>query len=195
MKKIIYTTAEGGLSIVHPVEGSRLAFSITLDDGTVLPPGADAPEFKGSPRPVDSILRRWPVDGAVAKWAETEDAFVARIRDKDVPADATDVQIVEAAAIPADRTFRNAWKAGVGIITHDMDKAREIHKDNLRRMRAPRLAALDVAYQRADESGDIAEKQRIAAEKQKLRDVTADPRIAAATDIAELKITIPEVLK
>ena len=126
---------------------------------------------------------------------ESEDEFIARIAKKDVPPDATDVQIVDATAIPADRTFRNAWKAGVGIITHDMDKAREIHKDNLRRMRAPRLAALDVAYQRADESGDIAEKRRIAAEKQMLRDVTADQRIAAATDIAELKIAIPEVLK
>ena len=34
MKVILYTREDGGLSIVMPSEGARLAFFITLQDGT-----------------------------------------------------------------------------------------------------------------------------------------------------------------
>lgn len=173
--------------MVHPCEGARLAFWITLADGTVLPKGVP-------PCPVDAILRRWPVAGAVAKWAETEDEFIARIRAKDVPADATDVQIVDAAAIPADRTFRNAWKHDKGTVSVDMVKATGIYKDKLRELRAPKLAALDADYMKALESGDTAKMQTVATKKQALRDVTADPGLTAAKTPDELKAVIPGIL-
>ncbi|MEN9903425.1 MAG: hypothetical protein RL651_2089 [Pseudomonadota bacterium] len=111
-----------------------------------------------------------------------------------VPWSVVSFRQIDPGEVPADRTFRNAWKAGVGSIEHDMYKAREIHKENLRRMRAPKLALLDVAYMLADESGDTVEKQRIAAEKQKLRDVTADPAIDAAATPEELKNVMPKEL-
>lgn len=196
MKKIIYTRQDGGLSVVHPVEGARLAFSIMLADGTVLPKGADTPKFKdAAPVPVDSILRRWPVEGAVPRWAETEDEFVTRIAVKDVPADAIGMQIVDATAVPADRTFREAWKSGISGIVHDMPKCREIHKNKLRELRAPKLAALDVEYMRTLESGDTARMQQIAAQKQALRDVTKSPALTAANTPDELKAAIPDILK
>jgi hypothetical protein len=96
------------------------------------------------------------------------------------------------AKIPSDRTFRNAWKAD---LTVDMEKAREIHREHLRQMRAPLLQALDVEYQRADERGDPAEKQRIAARKQVLRDVTKDVAIEAAQTPEELKAAIPRAFR
>lgn len=196
MKKIIYTHPDGGLSVIHPTVGARLAFFITLADGAVLPPGANSEAAAGiPPQPVDSILRFWPVPGAVAKWAETEDQFVARIRAKDVPADAIDVQIVDESAIPTDRTFRNAWTAGAGRVEHDMAKAREIKREQLRGLRKPKMEALDIAYMRADELGDIAGKRHIAAQKQALRDVTMDQTIDAAMTPDELKAVIPEALR
>ncbi|MEJ0012348.1 MAG: hypothetical protein WDM94_06895 [Bauldia sp.] len=76
-----------------------------------------------------------------------------------------------------------------------MDKARAIHCDRMRAARAPRLAALDIAYQRADESGDAAAKAAVAARKQALRDVTADPAIAAAETPDALKAVWPEILQ
>ena len=188
MKKIIYTRPDGGLTVVHPFEGARLAFSITLVDGTVLATG------NGKKQPVDSILGRWPVAGPTAQWAETEDEFVARIAAKDVPA-ATSFQIVEPSAIPLDRTFRNAWIAAGASVAVDMPKAREIHRKHLRELQEPRLAAFDDAYLLADERGDTLEKQRIAAEKQKLRDVTADPAIEAAQTPEALKAIWPEILR
>lgn len=185
MKKIIYTRPDGGLTVLHPVEGARLAKAVHFEDGTFM--AAD-------PQPVDRFVRQWPVPGAVAVWAETEDEFVARIAAKDVPAGAANAQIVDESAIPADRTFRNAWKAGSGVVEHDMDKAREIQKNTLRAMRAPLLAALDVEFMRALEVNDMAQASAVAAQKQALRDVTADPAIAAATTPEALLAVVPDAL-
>lgn len=56
------------------------------------------------------------------------------------------------------------------MITINIPKAQEITKDRLRSKRAPLLQALDVQFVRALETGgDTAE---IAAEKQRLRDIT-----------------------
>tara|TARA_R100000388_G_scaffold70666_1_gene51143 strand:+ start:221 stop:481 length:261 start_codon:yes stop_codon:yes gene_type:complete len=71
---------------------------------------------------------------------------------------------------------------GFGI---DMAKAREIHKKNIRAARAPKLAALDVDFQRALEVG--AATTSIVASKQALRDAPAAVGIASATDVTELK--------
>jgi len=80
------------------------------------------------------------------------------------------------------------------MITVDMNKAREIKRDQLRAERKPILEALDVAYMRAQEAGDTAKQDAIAADKQALRDATADPAIDAATTPDELKaVTLPSI--
>lgn len=104
-------------------------------------------------------------------------------------------RLVEDGDIPADRTFRDAWVDTGAAVEVDMVKAVEIHKDRLRKVRAPLLAQLDVDYLLADEADDKAAKQAIVAQKQALRDLTDDPIIAAATTPEELKLAIPEVLK
>ncbi len=65
----------------------------------------------------------------------------------------------------------------------DINKAKDITKDRLRSERKDLLAAQDVAFQRALESG--ADTSAIVAEKQRLRDITllAD----TATTLEELK--------
>lgn len=94
-----------------------------------------------------------------------------------------------------DRIFRNAWRANGKRIDVDMPKAREIHRDRLRRLRAPLLEALDVEYMRADERNDQEEKKRISDRKVILRDVTTDPAIEAASTPEELKAVIPGALR
>ena len=71
---------------------------------------------------------------------------------------------------------------GFGI---DMAKAREIHKDKIRTARVPKLAELDVEFQKALETG--ASTTDIVAKKQALRDAPADSGIAAASDADALK--------
>ena len=71
---------------------------------------------------------------------------------------------------------------GFGV---DMAKAREIHKTNIRTARTPKLAELDVEFQKALETG--ASTTDIVAKKQALRDAPADADIAAASDADALK--------
>ena len=71
---------------------------------------------------------------------------------------------------------------GFGV---DMAKAREIHKANIRTARTPKLAELDVEFQKALETG--ASTTDIVAKKQALRDAPADSGIDAASDEFALK--------
>ena len=71
---------------------------------------------------------------------------------------------------------------GFGI---DMAKAREIHKTNIRRAREPKLAGLDVDFQRALETS--ADTTTIVANKQALRDAPAAAGITTAANTTELK--------
>ena len=71
---------------------------------------------------------------------------------------------------------------GFGI---DMAKAREIHKNNIRIARTPKLAELDVEFQKALETG--ASTTDIVTKKQALRDAPADSAITNATTDADLK--------
>ena len=67
----------------------------------------------------------------------------------------------------------------------DMAKAREIHKKKIRLARKPLLEALDIEFQKAQETG--ASTTDIVAKKNALRDAPADSGIAAASDTDALK--------
>tara|TARA_B100000963_G_C22486896_1_gene607339 strand:+ start:733 stop:996 length:264 start_codon:yes stop_codon:yes gene_type:complete len=73
----------------------------------------------------------------------------------------------------------------MSIIKIDMAVAKEIHKTNIRNARTPKLAELDIEFQKALESGSSTTD--IVAKKQALRDAPADSSIDAATDEAGLK--------
>lgn len=147
MQCIVYVRDDGGISIITPLEGARLASSVTVDGQKmetwieIAPPqllapaiyepdgetGVDilvSPAIYSDPvcgrlaRPVDSFLRRWPVEGAVVEWAETEAEFVERIRAKDVPA-GHDSILMDTADLPADRATRTAWRLVDGVVVVD----------------------------------------------------------------------------
>ena len=103
---------------------------------------------------------------------------------KDVP-DGLSYEIVEDSAIPTDRAFRNARKQNNKTIETDMAKAREIHKTNIRNARIPKLAELDIEFQKALETG--ASTTDIVSKKQALRDAPADSAIASANTETKLK--------
>lgn len=182
MKKIIYTRSDdGGVNVVSPYPPARLAFG----DGEF---GYDRPYA------LEEIVLRLGALPPVLE-IESDDAFVARVAALSVPADAIDVRVIDEADLPTDRTFRGAWEHRDGRISTNMTKAREIHKRRLRAARAPLLADLDVAYQRADEADDKSSKRAIATRKQAPRDVTSDPAIAAAQTPDELAAVWPAALQ
>jgi hypothetical protein len=182
-KAIVYRSEQGRVEICRPSPWARLCAGVTSGGARVV---------IDPPTRFDVQVRRFGTEDLAPEWEETEEAFLARIVGHDVPEGATDMTIVEVAAIPADRTFRDAWNADLSV---DMEKARAIHREALRQARVPLLTALDVAYARADEQGDTAAKQAVAAQKQELRDITADPAIDAAETPAQLKAVWPDVLK
>jgi hypothetical protein len=96
-------------------------------------------------------------------------------------------------SIPRDRTFRDGWVHDGKAIGFDMPKCRNIHRDNMRKARAPKLDALDVEYMRAH--GDDKRRADVEARKRVLRDVTADPAIEAAKTPEELKAVWPDCLR
>ena len=99
--------------------------------------------------------------------------------------------------VPAERTFREAWTfAGnpeAGVISVDMDAAKDIWRDKIRQARDSEFEALDAAFMKALETG--ADTSAIVAQKQALRDAPVDPAIDAATTPAELKAVQPAGLK
>ena len=103
---------------------------------------------------------------------------------KDVPSGLS-YEIVEDSVIPTDRSFRNAWKQNSKTIETDMTKAKEIHKTNIRTARVPKLAELDIEFQRALETS--ADTSTIVAKKQTLRDAPSASGISTAASEADLK--------
>ena len=73
----------------------------------------------------------------------------------------------------------------MSIIKIDMAKAKEIHKANIREARTPKLAELDVEFQRALETS--ADTTAIVAKKQVLRDYPAHSGISTAVTDTDLK--------
>ena len=73
----------------------------------------------------------------------------------------------------------------MSIIKTDMAQAKEIHKANIRNARTPKLAELDIEFQKALETG--ASTTDIVSKKQALRDAPADSAIASADTEAKLK--------
>ena len=106
--------------------------------------------------------------GGVSVCTPTGELDIEAVKAKDTPEHSI---IVDADALPnADGDFFDAWELNGETVAVNMDKAKAITKNRLRAERAPLLAAQDVLFQRAQESG--ADTTAIVAEKNRLRDIT-----------------------
>ena len=120
-------------------------------------------------------------NGGVSVCVPTGELDIQSVKTKDTPSHSI---IVQDSELPnADNDFFDAWELNNGAVSVNLSKAKEITKKRLRAEREPLLAAQDVLFQRAQETG--ASTTEIVAEKQRLRDITklADP----CTTTAELR--------
>ena len=107
-------------------------------------------------------------NGGVSVCIPTGELSIQEVQTKDTPKGSL---IVDVASLPNQyNDFFDAWELADGVVTVSLAKATEITKKRLRAEREPLLAAQDVAFQRAQESG--ADTTAIVAEKQRLRDIT-----------------------
>jgi hypothetical protein len=91
------------------------------------------------------------------------------------------------ATIPSDRLFRGAWTLSGSTITEDLTTAKTLFKEKIREVRAPLLAAEDVVYMKALETGDTDAQAASVTKKKALRDAPAASAISSADTIAKLK--------
>ena len=108
--------------------------------------------------------------GGVSVCVPTGELSIEQVQAKDIP---TGVQsfIVDGSTLPqADADFYDAWQQTNGTVTINLDKAKEITKKRLRAERVSLLAAQDILFQRALETGS--DTVAIVAEKQRLRNIT-----------------------
>jgi hypothetical protein len=77
------------------------------------------------------------------------------------------------------------------MITVNMEKAKDIHRDRIRNKRKSLFDSLDVAFMRAVEAGDAEKQKEIALKKQLLRDAPDHPGIINAKTPEELKSIDP----
>ena len=110
---------------------------------------------------------------------------IEEIAAKDVP-QGKSFDIVDVAAIPTDRAFRNAWVKQGKAIGHDMTKAKGIAHDKRRAARAAEFAPLDV------EVTIPAKAAQAEAARQVIRDkyATMQTQIDAATTVEQIKAII-----
>jgi len=125
-------------------------------------------------------------NGGVATCIPTGELSIEAVLEKDVPK-GKGARIVNLTDLPRDNDFYDAWEMDANSVTVNFAKAVEITKKRLRAERTPLLAAQDVAFQRALESG--APTTAIVAEKQRLRDITN----ITATTLDELRALKAEV--
>jgi hypothetical protein len=76
----------------------------------------------------------------------------------------------------------------------NLEKAKEIHKDNLRFARFQEFKSLDVEFMKAIEQSDSERMAEISSKKQELRDITSTEEIASASSVEELKSHWPDIL-
>jgi hypothetical protein len=105
--------------------------------------------------------------GGVSVCIPTGELSIEAVQDKDTPKGSI---IMNVADLPQANDFFDAYELADGVVTVSLPKAKELTKKRLRAEREPLLAAQDVAFQRALESG--ADTTAIVAEKQRLRDIT-----------------------
>jgi len=124
-------------------------------------------------------------NGGVSVCIPTGELNIQAVKAKDTPSHSIIVQDNE---LPqADNDFFGAWELANGVVTVNLAKAKEITKARLRAEREPLLAAQDVLFQRAQESG--ADTAAIVAEKNRLRDVTGLVDLCATTaQLRSLKV-------
>jgi hypothetical protein len=122
--------------------------------------------------------------GNVSICVPTGDLPIETVQAKDIPSGVQSFIVSQSSLPTSDQDFFDAWKQVQGVVSVSLAKAKELTKKRLRIEREPLFAALDIAFQRAFETG--ADTSAIVAEKQRLRDLTKLPD--GCTTLDELRL-------
>ncbi len=128
--------------------------------------------------------------------SETDQQLAERIRDRDIPGDATEIAIIDKSDLPS-RFYRDEWDAdGVGAkIDIPIGKARNVKMKAIRAERRIKLDDSDREHMKRQAIYDPTDQERIDYDtfRQGLRDVPGDikPTVDAETDLDALEALQP----
>ena len=107
---------------------------------------------------------------------------------KDVPSGVS-YEIVDDSKIPTDRTFRNAWVKGSGVVTEDVPKAKTLAHEARRAKRKSEFKPYDeiISLNIPGQDATAAETERV---KIRTKYETMQTNIDNATDIAGIKTAL-----
>ena len=194
MKTVIHPRIDGGVSYLILIP--EVLAVMTGDGAGWSDERIEYEIFKNPGR--EAILR--PFMEAYGRGGVTEDEAIETLRIKNEIATCVGCQVGDI-ELPDELqfrdkapTFRNEWTWDSTKVVVDMAKARVTHMDRIRRMRNGELAKLDVEYMRAQESGDTSLQQRVAAQKQALRDLPQTFKLGSYRSAKTLKAAWPDGL-
>ena len=133
---------------------------------------------------------------------ETEQDYLSRLAQQNLPAGATVLGFVESSAVPEDRTFRAALEyQGPNSLKINMAKAPTIQMDRIRQARNAKLIEKDLEFLQAmskfiatDDMSEKAKAAQVEQERQTLRDIPQTFDLSGATTPEELKALWPSEL-
>lgn len=108
---------------------------------------------------------------------------------KDVPSETPYAIVDDLSGV--DNDYFDGFIYEDGEAVPHIPTCKKIHLDKFRAARAPKLAALDIAFMKAVETADTEKQAEISAGKQVLRDITKTP---LPDTLDEIKAVWPEVL-
>ena len=105
---------------------------------------------------------------------------------------------IDQSSIIDDYRFISSWilSENSNQITYDINKAKEVIKEEIRKQREEMWRNVDTEWFKAFEESDIEKQRNIAEKKQKMRDAPEHSSIKDALTIEELKkITLNSILE
>jgi hypothetical protein len=91
--------------------------------------------------------------GNVSICVPTGDLPIEAVQAKDIPFGVQSFIVTQSSLPASDQDFFDAWEQIQGVVSVSLAKAKELTKKRLRIEREPLFAALDIAFQRAFETG------------------------------------------
>jgi len=131
---------------------------------------------------------------------ERESEYLARVTDRTIAQlalvgfpDTQFIGLLEDGAIPSDPVswkYRDAWEFSGGVISIDVEKAKPVALEALRKQRNAELEKLDIDEMRF--GGESEKLQEVRSRKQQLRDapVTLAAAVSASKSIDELEAIV-----
>jgi len=118
--------------------------------------------------------------GGVSICVPAGDTTIEQVQSTDIP-EGVISYIVKLSSLPInDMDFFDAFEQVEGIVSININKAKEITKARLRWQREPLLIAQDIEFQRAIETGS--DTSSVITEKQRLRDITRQADMCNTTN-------------